>query len=213
MPVQPVAAAALDAVLTAHWPDAACELQARDPWELLVAAVLSARTSDQQVNKVMAVLNEHLVGVEAYARLQPAQLQGLLRKLPLHGQKARALVEAARALLRHHQGRVPDDLDALRRLPGLGRKTAAVVAGNAWGIPAVAADVHVARIVHRLGWSAAEDPRAAEAAVAERFPPARWVRLCHQLIRLGRAHCRRMPKCHACPLHGVCPGARQDGRP
>lgn len=195
----------MDAALAARWPDAACELYARDPWELLVAAVLSARTSDQQVNKVMAVLGEHLVGVEAYARLTVEELRARLRRLPLHGQKARAVVEAARALLRHHGGRPPEDLDALRRLPGLGRKTAAVVAGNAFGIPAIAADAHVQRAAARLGWCAGEDAIAAERALAARFPPARWVRLCHQLIRLGREHCRPLrPWCSTCPLAAVC---------
>lgn len=169
-----------------------------------MAAVLSARTSDQQVNKVMAVLSEHLVGVEAYARLEVEELRRRIRRLPLHGQKARAVVEAARALLRHHGGRLPEDLAALRRLPGLGRKTAAVVAGNAFGIPAIAADVHVQRIVQRLGWAGPGAP-AAERALAARFPPARWVRLGHQLIRLGREHCRPLhPWCSTCPLSATC---------
>jgi endonuclease-3 len=179
---------------------------ATDPWELTVAAILSARTTDTQVNKVMATLGEHLVGIDAYARLEADALQALIRRLPLHGQKARAIVEAARAIIRHHHGRVPEDLAHLAALPGLGRKTAAVVAGNAFGVPAVAADVHVCRAVRRLGWIGEEQPRAAEAALRARFAPARWVRLCHQLIRLGRDHCRRQrPWCSTCPLAATCP--------
>ena len=90
---------AVDTALANRWPDAACELLATDPWEVTVAAILSARTTDTQVNKVMATLGEHLVGIEAYARLEPAALQALIRRLPLHGQKARAIVEAARAII------------------------------------------------------------------------------------------------------------------
>ena len=197
---------AVDTALANRWPDAACELLATDPWEVTVAAILSARTTDTQVNKVMATLGEHLVGIEAYARLEPAALQALIRRLPLHGQKARAIVEAARAIIRHHQGHVPDDHAQLVALPGLGRKTAAVVAGNAFGVPAIAADVHVCRAVLRLGWTTSEQPRAAEDALSARFAPARWVRLCHQFIRLGRDHCRRQrPWCSTCPLAATCP--------
>lgn len=197
--------AVVDAVLNRCWPDAACELYARDPWELLVAAILSARTSDQQVNRSMATLCEHLVGLDAWADLPIETLAERLRRLPLWRQKARAVVEAARAIRRHHQGRVPEDPAVLALLPGVGRKVAAVVAGNAYGVPAVAADVHVTRLAYRLGWTARSHGREAELALRERFPPQRWVRLCHQLIRLGRAHCRRQPKCASCPLAGRCP--------
>ncbi len=203
-----VEALAVGAALTRSFPDARCELNARDPWQMLVAAILSARATDHQVNKLMAVLNEHYVGPEAYAELDHRDLERVIRHVPLFRQKARAIVEAARALLRSHQGLVPQDLAQLATLPGVGRKTAAVVQGNAFGIPAIAADVHVQRIVHRLGWCAAEHPGQAEAALARRFPPQQWVRLCHQLIRLGRDCCRRVkPRCERCPLAAQC--ARQ----
>jgi endonuclease-3 len=197
--------AAVGQALERAYPDARCELQARDPWELLVAAILSARATDFQVNKVMAVLNEHYVGPLAYAELDHRDLERVVRHVPLFRQKARAIVEAARALLRAHHGVVPEDLAVLATLPGVGRKTAAVVQGNAFGIPAIAADVHVQRIVHRLGWAAAEHPGQAEVALAKRFPPQQWVRLCHQLIRLGRDCCRRVkPRCERCPLAQWC---------
>jgi endonuclease-3 len=193
-------------VLARAWPDARCELLARDPWELLVAAVLSARTSDQQVNKVMAVLTEHLVGVEAYARLDHRRLARLIARLPLYPQKARSIVEAARRVHLRHGGRVPQTMAELAALPGIGRKTAAVVLGNAFGIPAVAADSHVQRVARRLGWSTREHPRDAEQALVERFPPQHWVGLCHQIIRLGRLHCRPLrPKCATCPMSATCP--------
>jgi endonuclease-3 len=187
------------------YPDARCELLARDAWELLVAAILSARTTDVQVNKVMAVLNEHYVGPQALADLDHRELDRVIRHVPLHRQKARAIVEAARAVLRLHDGQVPRDLVALSALPGVGRKTAAVVLGNAFGQPAIAADVHVQRITHRLGWAAREHPADAEVALVRRFAPEYWVRLCHQLIRLGRDCCRRQkPRCERCPVARFC---------
>lgn len=202
MPADPhLVAAALDR----HWPDAACELLARDPWELLVAAILSARTSDVQVNKVMAGLTEHLVGPVGVAIMDHRDLELVIKRVPLYRQKARAIVEAARAIVRHHGGEVPRDAAALTALPGVGRKTAAVVLGNAFGIPAVAADVHVTRLAWRLGWTADENPRAAEAALQERLPEIDWVRRCHQLIRLGRELCKRsQPRCSRCPLAPTC---------
>jgi len=203
---------AVGEVLARVYPDARCELLARDPWELLVAAILSARSTDFQVNRVMAVLNEHYVGPAAYAALDHRDLERVVRHVPLFRQKARAIVEAARAVVRLHGARVPEGLGPLSTLPGVGRKTAAVVMGNAFGIPAIAADVHVQRVVHRLGWCAAEHPAQAEAALAARFPPLQWVRLCHQLIRLGRDCCRRLkPRCARCPLAAFCPRQGVEG--
>ena len=198
------------------YPDARCELLARDAWELLIAAILSARTTDVQVNKVMAVLNEHYVGPQALADLDHRELDRVIRHVPLHRQKARAIVEAARSVLRLHDGQVPRDLASLSALPGVGRKTAAVVLGNAFGQPAIAADVHVQRITHRLGWAAREHPADAEVALARRFAPEYWVRLCHQLIRLGRDCCRRQkPRCERCPVARFCAkqGLPQSGSP
>ncbi|MHC5067814.1 MAG: endonuclease III domain-containing protein [Planctomycetota bacterium] len=206
-----MSATAADPVVVAaglddRWPDATCELYARDPWELLVAAILSVRTADERVNQVMAVLCEHLTGPEAYAALAPAELVAMIRRVPFYTQKARAITEAARAVVRHHAGQVPVSAEDLRRLPGVGRKVAAVVLGNAFNQPTVAADVHVQRVVHRLGWTVAADPLEAERAFEERLLPKRWVRTCHQMIRLGRDHCRpRRPWCSSCPLATACP--------
>jgi endonuclease III len=196
----------ISAALYRSYPGARCELLVRDPWELLVAAILSARTSDVQVNKVMAVLCEHYCGPEAYASLDYRDLARVIAKVPLYQQKARAIVEAARAVISRHGGNVPDSMKELAALPGVGRKTAAVVLGNAFGIPAIAADVHVQRIVKRLGWTERENPIDAEQAIAQRYPPHHWVQLCHQLIRLGREHCRSVnPKCSTCPFAAECP--------
>lgn len=201
----PADAAEVDRILAETWPDAACELQAKDSWQLLVAVILSARAADVQVNKAMAVLNEHLIGVYAYAELDHRELEPLIRHLPLFRQKARAIVEAARALMRRGGG-VPASIDELAQLPGVGRKTACVVAGNAFGIPAVGADTHVQRLAYRLGWTEREHPLEAERAFMAHLPPGRWVQICHQSIRLGREFCRRIkPRCERCPLAATCP--------
>lgn len=193
------------ATLARSYPDARCELYVRDPWDLLVAAILSARTSDVQVNRVMAVLCEHFCGPAAYARLDHRQLAKVISKVPLYQQKARGIVEAARRVIAEHGGQVPQTMKELSALPGVGRKTAAVVLGNAFGIPAIAADVHVQRIVRRLGWIERESALDAERAIAKRFPPQYWVQLCHRLIRLGREHCRAIqPKCGTCPFQASC---------
>jgi len=201
-----VIAATVAHVLDTHFPDARCDLNAKDAWELLIAAILSVRATDPQVNKALAVLLEHFASPEALAAADPRHVAPFIRGLPLFQQKARALTEMARRIVRDHGGAVPRDGDALRALPGVGRKVAAVVLGNAFGTPAIAADTHVCRIAHRLGWIASEDPLAAEQALAERFPAAEWVRRCHQLIRLGRTWCKRtQPRCGACALNATCP--------
>ncbi len=193
-------------ILAKVYPHARCELYARDPWELLVAVILSARTTDQQVNKVMATLTEHLVGVEAYAKVDHQRMARLIKGVPLYPQKARSIVEAARRIISSHQSAVPKTLRELTGLPGVGPKTAAVVAGNLFGVPAVAADVHVQRCVHRWGWTAKAQARSTELAVMDRLPPQHWVVLCHRIIRLGRDVCRpKNPKCEQCPLAAQCP--------
>lgn len=193
------------------YPDADCELYASNPWQLLVAVILSAQTSDVRVNQVMAVLNEHFLGPQAYARLHPDELQPWIQRVPLFRQKARSIVEAARMVCSHHGGQVPDERQALQRLPGVGPKTAAVVLGNAFDQASIAADLHVQRIVHRLGWAATKNASQAETAIAERVHPEDWVRLCHRLIRLGRQCCRpRRPWCSRCPIANHCPRVNVD---
>ncbi len=188
------------------WPEARCDLLARDPWELLVAVILSSRTADERVNQVMAVLSEHFTGPEAYMFLDPRELGDFIHRVPLHRQKARAIVEAARHIVERHGGEVPEDPQLLAELPGVGRKTAAVVVGNAFGQPTVAADSHVTRITHRLGWCRRADPLEAELALRERLPATAWVPTCHRMIRLGREHCRpQRPWCSRCPLAETCP--------
>ena len=199
-------------LLAQSWPDAQCELIARDPWDLLVAVILSARTSDDRVNQVMAVLTEHYVGPEAFADMDPRELELHINRVPLYQNKARYIVESARMIVYRLGGEVPNDMETLQTLPGVGRKTAAVVLGNAFKVPAVAADVHVQRVVQRLAWSANEDPKIVEQAVMDLIPRESWVVFCHQLIRLGREACRpKHPWCSRCPLQELCPQQGVEG--
>ena len=191
--------------LATHWPDADCVLLARDPFEFLVAVICSAQTSDQRVNQVMAFLQEHLDGVEAYAGLSLPELEKLLSKLPLYRQKARAISETARLIMTHHGGALPRDEASLRKLPGVGEKTAAVVLGNRLGVPAIAVDSHVSRCAQRLGLSSEHKPTGIRKDLEEQFQSKHWTQLCHQFIRLGRAHCRpKRPLCSTCPLGDLC---------
>ena len=191
--------------LAETWPDAVCELLAKDPWELLVAVILSARTSDERVNQVMANFTEHYIGPCPIADMDPHELEPMIKSVPLYQQKARYIVESARMLVYKYDGEMPRDLKTLQLFPGVGRKTAAVVLGNAFNIPTIAADVHVQRIAARLSWSRV-DPDDAERSISERVPEQHWVTFCHQLIRLGRAFCRpKRPWCSRCPIQEFCP--------
>jgi endonuclease-3 len=197
---------AIDQKLQATWPDAACELDAATPWQLLVAVVLSAQAADARVNAVMANLNEHLLDVYAYADLEPETLAKLCKQVPLAKQKSERIIQAAHWLIQHHAGEVPMEPQTLQAIPGVGAKSAAVIAGNAFGVPAIAADRHVMRLCFRLGWCDQEAEKPAIKAMAERLPPHRWVRACHQMIRLGRRDCRPFnPWCSRCPLADYCP--------
>ncbi|TVR11226.1 MAG: endonuclease III [Planctomycetota bacterium] len=196
----------IDNCLQEHWPDAQCELLAADPFEFLVAVICSAQTSDTRVNQVMASLQEHLCGIEAYATIALPQLERLLSRLPFYRAKARSIHECARVILQQHQGVMPRDAQALCQLPGVGAKTAAVVLANRLQVPAIAVDSHVQRCSQRLGLSRQQRPSAIEADLRRRFPAHRWTQLCHQLIRLGREYCRpQRPKCSSCPLSQACP--------
>jgi endonuclease-3 len=192
-------------LLEAAWPEAECELLARDPFEFLVAVICSAQTSDQRVNQVMAFLQEHLDGVDSYAALSLPELEKLLAKLPLFRSKARAISETARIIAHDYQGELPTDEASLRVLPGVGEKTAAVVLGNRLGVPAIAVDSHVARCAQRLGLTSEEKPTKIRQDLQGQFAAKHWAKLCHQFIRLGRAHCRpKRPLCSTCPLAKSC---------
>ena len=196
----------VDDLLAAEWPDARCELDFTDPFELLVATVLSAQTTDVRVNSVTPELFRRYPGPRELAGADQGELEDVLRPLGFFRAKATSLRGLAAALLEGHGGQVPADLDALVRLPGVGRKTANVVLGNAFEIPGITVDTHVGRLARRLGWTSHKDPVKVERDIAELLPEERWTMACHRLIFHGRRVCHsRRPACGACVLADLCP--------
>lgn len=193
-------------LLAIEHPDAHCELVHADAFELLVATVLSAQTTDVRVNEVTPGLFARYPDAAALAAAELPELEEMLTPLGFFRRKAAALLALGAALVDRHDGEVPADLDSLVALAGVGRKTANVVLGNAFGIPGITVDTHVGRLARRLGWTTSTDPVVVEGVIADLFPPDQWVMLCHRLIFHGRRICHaRKPLCSICTLAVVCP--------
>ena len=198
--------AAIHAALRSAYPDARCELDFRSPLELLVATVLSAQSTDRRVNAVTPVLFTRFPTAEALAGAPLEEIEEIIRPVGFFRSKAAALTGLARRIVDDFDGRVPDTLEDLVTLPGVGRKTANVVLGNAFGVPGVTPDTHLIRLANRFGWVASTKPDAVEQAVGALFPPDEWVMLCHRVIWHGRRCCHaRRPACGACPVRDLCP--------
>lgn len=199
-------AEAVNELLAQAWPDARCELDFTTPLELLVATVLSAQTTDKRVNAVTPVLFARFPDAAAYAEARLEDLEEILQPLGFFRAKARSVQGIGAALVADHGGEVPRSLAELVRLPGVGRKTANVVLGNAFGIPGITVDTHVGRLARRLGWTTLKDPVKIEQQIAELLPPEEWTMACHRLIFHGRRVCHsRRPACGACVLADLCP--------
>lgn len=192
------------------YPDAECSLDFRTPFELLTATILAAQSTDARVNLVTKDLFRKYPTVEALAHTEPAELENDIRTTGFFRTKARSLLGMANAILKEHGGEVPRTMDALVALPGVGRKTANVVLGNAFGIAeGVVVDTHVTRVTKRLGLTAHHDAEKIERDLMEILPRREWVRYPHQIIHHGRALCvARLPRCGDCLLNEVCPSAR-----
>lgn len=202
----PADAVLVDDRLAEAWPDARCELDFTTPFELLVATVLSAQTTDVRVNAVTPELFARFGSPERLAEASQEELEAILRPLGFFRAKARALRGLGAALLADHGGEVPASLAELVKLPGVGRKTANVVLGNAFDIPGITVDTHVGRLARRLGWTASTDAVKVENDIAALLPQERWTMACHRLIFHGRRVCHsRRPACGACVLADVCP--------
>lgn len=202
-------AALIGSRLAAAYPDARCDLDHRSPFELLVAVVLSAQTTDARVNQVTPELFARYPDAEHLAEAEQDDVEDIISSLGLYRSKARSLTGLARALVADHDGRVPESLDELVKLPGVGRKTANVVLGDAFGIPGITPDTHVIRVSNRFGWVHSVKPDDVERAVGALFPPGEWVMLCHRIIWHGRRCCRaRTPACTACPVEDLCPSSQ-----
>ncbi|MDR2171697.1 MAG: endonuclease III [Planctomycetaceae bacterium] len=193
--------------LRESFPDADCSLCFRSPFELLVATILSAQCTDVQVNKVTTILFQKYNKPEDFAGLSPEELEGLIRSTGFYRNKAKNIKAAANEIIKRFNGNIPQTMDELITLSGVGRKTANVVLGNGFGINAgFVVDTHVFRLSHRLGLSAGKLPDVVERDLMEVFPQHEWKFLSHALIQLGRNNCKsRKPECQTCPLNSLCP--------
>lgn len=195
---------AIDNALIAAYPDAKCALDFRNPFELLVATVLSARCTDARVNTVTPALFAEYPTPFALAAADEAHVAELIAPTGFQHTRAANLVEMARALVAEG-GEVPSSIDALMSLPGVGRKTAHVVRGNAFGIPGLSVDTHFQRVCTRLGVVDAKTPLKMEQQVAAALPPERWTGFSHRVITHGREVCvSRRPRCERCPVARLC---------
>jgi endonuclease III len=192
--------------LAATYPDARTELNFRTPLELLVATILSAQSTDKRVNSVTRTLFVRYPDAAAYAAANREELEQMIMPTGFFRAKTDTLIKLGAALVERFDGEVPNTLAQLDSLPGVGRKTANVVLGNAFGVPGITVDTHFGRLVRRFGWTTETDPDKVEVAVGALFPPRDWTQLCHNVIWHGRRRCHaRNPACGACPVARWCP--------
>jgi endonuclease-3 len=196
----------MDRVLAETYPDARCELDFANPFELLVVTVLSAQTTDKRVNAVRPTLFAAYPDPPAMAAAERERLESIIGPLGFFRAKTESLLKLSQALVERYDAQVPPRLEDLVTLPGVGRKTANVVLGNAFGVPGITVDTHFGRLVRRFGWTEETDPVKVEHAIGALFPKRDWTMLSHHLIWHGRRRCHaRNPACGACPLARWCP--------
>lgn len=202
-------AAAVDATLKSLYPRASIALTYATDFQLLVAVILSAQTTDIGVNKVTPVLFERFATPEALAEADPAHVEEIVRPTGFFRNKTKNIIGAARRIVAEYGGRVPDTMEDLITLPGVARKTANIVLYNAFGTAeGVAVDTHVSRLSQRLGLSSHTDPDKIERDLMALFPREEWGPLTYRLIEHGRAVCdAKRPICGQCTLSGICPSA------
>ena len=196
----------IDRVLGQTYPDARCELDFDNPFELLVVTVLSAQTTDKRVNAVRPTLFAAYPDAPSMAAAERDKLEAIIGPLGFFRAKTESLLKLSAALVERYDGEVPPRLKDLVELPGVGRKTANVVLGNGFGVPGITVDTHFGRLSRRFGWTEETDPVKAEHAVGALFPKKDWVLLSHHLIWHGRRCCHaQKPACGACPVARWCP--------
>ncbi len=196
----------MNRVLAESYPDAHCELDFTSPLELAVATILSAQCTDKRVNLTTPAVFAAYPDAAAYAAADRAQLEDLLHPTGFFRAKTASLMGLGAALVERFGGQVPARLEDLVSLPGIGRKTAHVILGNAFGMPGITVDTHVGRLARRFGWTVEKDPVRVEHAIAALIPRAEWTMLSHRMIFHGRRCCHaRKPACGACPVARLCP--------
>lgn len=202
----PKQAAQILRVLRTTYPDADCELNFKNPFQLLVATVLSAQCTDARVNEVTKVLFKRYPKPADLAGADRTELEEIIKSTGFYRAKANSLLGLAQKLVTDYRSKVPVELEELIKLPGVGRKTANVVRGEAFELPGLTVDTHFGRLVRRFGWTKETDPVKVEFAIADLFDPKDWTDLSQTLIWHGRRRCHaRKPACGACPISQICP--------
>jgi len=193
-------------ILEKTYPDADTELRHRNAFELVVATILSAQCTDERVNQVTPALFARYPTAAAMAKARPAQIEAMIRSTGFFRAKTKSILGCARALVANHGGEVPRTMEAMVKLPGVGRKTSSVVLGHAYRIAeGIAVDTHVLRVTNRLGIARGDDPIEVERQLMALVPPARWIETTDLLIFHGRRICQaRRPLCGACPVFALC---------
>ncbi len=187
------------------YPDADCSLEYIDPWQLLVSAILATQCTDARVNMVTPALFARYPDIYAFAEADEAELQDYIRSTGFYRHKAKNIIGAAQRISEAYGGKVPDEIDELVTLPGVGRKIANLIVGDVYGKPAVVVDTHMKRIAFRLGFTKQTDPAKIEKELAQILDPAYSSKFCHQIVLLGREYCiARKPRCGVCPLAPAC---------
>ena len=187
------------------YPDAQCELAFVDPLQLLIATILSAQCTDERVNKVTPVLFKRCRNARDFSQIPQSELEEIIKSTGFYRNKAKHIIEACSTIVDEHAGKVPSDLGDLTALPGVGRKTANVIRGNAYGLPAVVTDTHVLRLSRLLGLTLETDPVKVEMDLMELLPKKDWTLAGHLLIFHGRRMCiAARPKCPECDLRSLC---------
>ena len=191
--------------LTKIYPDMETALEYADPWQLLVSTVMSAQTTDENVNRVAPVLFEKYPTPDDLAAADPEVVEGIIYSTGYYRQKTKSIIALAGDLVDRFDGEVPADLDELVKLRGVGRKTASVVLAEVWNIPAIAVDTHVKRVALRVGLTANTNPEKVERDLMALYPSERWTDISMTLIQFGRDVCdAKKPRCMECPLFDRC---------
>lgn len=199
-------AAAILRILKKTYPEAKCELDFENPFELTVATILSAQCTDKRVNAVTPALFKKYPTPQAFASANRGELETMIASTGFFRNKANSILGMAQKVCTEFNGEIPNNLDDLVSLPGVGRKTANVVLGNAFDVPGITVDTHFGRLARRFGWTSETDPVKVEFEIMEIFKPKDWTPLSHMLIWHGRRYCHsRKPACGACPIAKLCP--------
>jgi endonuclease-3 len=193
-------------ILQKEYPDARVTLEFKDPLQLLIATILAAQCTDERVNLVTKNLFKKYRQASDYARANLKTLEGEVRSTGFFRNKAKSITGCGQALVQKFNGQVPRTLEELTTLPGVGRKTANIILGNAFERQAIAVDTHVKRVTRRLGWAKSDDPDKIEFELMEVIPEDRWTLACHQIVFHGRRVCMaKNPQCPTCPVAKFCP--------